>query len=218
MVRLARSRPRDAPQAPRIRLSPEERRQRILDAAVEQFAERGYEGASISEIARGAGVVASVIYDHFPSKRALHVQLLEIHGSALIERAVRPVEGATPQDLLRWSIEAFFEFMEEDPFVWRLLFRDPPSDPEIARAHKRIQDRATEAIAALIEAAMPGAEPQWGIPRRQASWMLAEAARAVTDALAAWWYEHPEVPREQVVTVAVALLWEGFGGIVDSAR
>jgi AcrR family transcriptional regulator len=201
----------------RTRLRPEERRQRILDAAVELFAERGYEGASISEIARAAGVVASVIYDHFPSKRALHIELLEIHGSALIERAVRPVEGAAPRELLRLSTEAFFEFVEEDPFVWRLFFRDPPPDPEIAAAHRRVRDRATEAIAALIEAAVPGVEPPWGIPRPQASWMLAEASRAATDALAAWWYEHPEVPREQVVTVAVALLWEGFDGIVESA-
>jgi AcrR family transcriptional regulator len=200
----------------RTRLRPEERRQRILDAAVELFAERGYEGASINEIARAAGVVASVIYDHFPSKRALHIELLEIHGSALIERAVRPVQGASPRELLRLTTEAFFEFVEEDPFVWRLVFRDPPADPEIAAAHRHVRDRATEAIAGLIEAAVPGVELS-GIPRRQASWMLAEASRAATDALAAWWYEHPDVPREQVVTVAVALLWQGFGGIVESA-
>ena len=201
----------------RTRLRPEERRQRILDAAVELFAERGYEGASINEIARAAGVVASVIYDHFPSKRALHIELLEIHGSALIERAVQPVQGASPRELLRLTTEAFFEFVEEDPFVWRLVFRDPPADPEIAAAHRHVRDRATEAIAGLIEGAVPGVEPSWGIPRRQASWMLAEAARAATDGLAAWWYEHPDVPREQVVTVAVALLWQGFGGIVESA-
>jgi AcrR family transcriptional regulator len=207
MVRLAR----------RSRLRPEERRQRILDAAVGLFAERGYEGASMTEIARAAGVVASVIYDHFPSKRALHIELLEIHGSALVERAVGAVEGATPRELLRHSTEAFFEFVAEDPFVWRMLFRDPPPDPEIAAAHRRVRDRATEAIAALIEAAVPSVERAWGMPRRQASWMLAEASRAATDALAAWWYEHPEVPREQVVTVAVALLWEGFDGIVESA-
>jgi AcrR family transcriptional regulator len=203
--------------ARRTRLRPEERRQRILDAAVELFAERGYEAASIGDIARAAGVVASVIYDHFPAKRALHIELLEIHGSALIERAARAVEGATPRELLRLNTEAFFEFVEEDPFAWRFLFRDPPADPEIATAHRRVRDRATEAIAALIEAAGPEVAPPWGIPRRQASWMLAEASRSATDALAAWWYEHPEVPREQVVTVAVALLWEGFGGIIEPA-
>lgn len=172
----------------------------------------------MGEIARKAGVVASVIYDHFPSKRALHIELLEIHGSALIEQAARPVEGATPRELLRLSVEAFFEFVEEDPFVWRLVFRDPPSDPEIARAHRRVRDRATGAIANLIEGAVPGLDTPWGIPREQASWMLAEASRAVTDSLAAWWYQHPEVPRQQVVTVAVALLWEGFDGILDAAQ
>ena len=49
----------------RSRLSAAERRERILAAAAEVFAEHGYADASMAEIANRAGVVASVLYDHF---------------------------------------------------------------------------------------------------------------------------------------------------------
>ena len=42
-------------------------------------------------------------------------------------------------------------------------------------------------------------------------------SRAATDGLAGWWYENRDVPREQVVAIAMGLLWEGFGGLVDQS-
>ena len=67
----------------RERISAEERRLRILDAAVEVFAERGYTAAKMQDIAARAGVVPSVLYDHFGSKRELHITLLELHALQL---------------------------------------------------------------------------------------------------------------------------------------
>ncbi len=81
--------------ATKKRISAAERRTRILDAAVEVLAEHGYAAATMHEIARRAGVVPSVIYDHFTSKRDLHIELLELHGQALIDRALRRIEGAS---------------------------------------------------------------------------------------------------------------------------
>lgn len=202
----------------RRRLSADERRTRVLNAAVAVFAKHGYEAASMTEIARRAGVVASVIYDHFPSKRELYLELLERHGQALIERSVSSVPESPPRERLRLSVQAFYQFVEEDPFVWRFLFRDPPADPEVARTYHRIRDRATEAIASVFEAeVMPDRAPELRIPRRRAARMFAEAARAATDGLAGWWYENRDVPREQVVAIAMGLLWEGFGGLVDQS-
>jgi AcrR family transcriptional regulator len=205
----------DSRQPMRRRLSASERRLRILEAATEVFAERGYGDAAMGEIAARAGVVASVIYDHFSSKRDLHIELLELHGEALIERSIAEVGGDTPEKLLRASIEAFYRFVEQDPFAWRFLFREPPSDAEIAAAHRAIHDRATAGIAGLIEAnSPPGADGLLGAPRAQASWMLARASQAATESLAHWWWEHREVPREQVVEVVHGLLWSGFARLL----
>ena len=91
----------------RRRLTAAERRERILAAATEVFAEHGYSAASVGEIGARAGVVASVIYDHFGSKRELHIELLQLHGEALIERSISAIRGEDPYELLRASVEAF---------------------------------------------------------------------------------------------------------------
>lgn len=181
------------------------------------FAEHGYAAASMTEIAARAGVVASVIYDHFASKRELYIDLLELHGRSLIERSVIEIPDAPPEQRTRLGVEAFYEFVEEDPFVWRFLFQDPPTDPEAAAAHSRIRDEATEAIAVQIAAIAPQVPAPPGMRRDLAARMFAEAARAATDGLAGWWYDNRDVPREQVVTVATALLWGGFQGLIAGA-
>src|SRR5919197_2941097 len=136
----------------------QQRRQRILDAGLAVFAEKGYAGASVKEIAGRAGVVASVFYDHFASKRQLYLELLLVHGQALISYAIQPRPGASYEELFLRNIEAYYEFVEEDPFVWRMLFRDPPADREIASAHAQIHRRAAEAIAALVGSLQPDRE------------------------------------------------------------
>jgi AcrR family transcriptional regulator len=198
----------------RRRLKAAERRERILDAATEVFAERGYVAASMAEIAARAGVVASVIYDHFGSKRELAIELLELHGAALIERTITELEPAPAPELLRTSIELFYRFMEADPFVWRFLFRDPPADPEIAAVHRRIHDRATEGITELVRMSAPN-EDLLGIPYERATAMVAKTSQDAVQGLAEWWFENREVPREQVVEVAFRILWDGAEGLLS---
>jgi hypothetical protein len=109
------------------------------------------------------------------------------------------------------AVAAFFRFVEEDRFVWRFLFRDPPADAEIAAVHEEIHARATAGLAALVAAGAPDGRALPGVPRERAALMAARAAQGATNGLAAWWFEHPEVPRDEVVEVARRLLWEGFG-------
>lgn len=199
---------------PRRRLRGADRRERILDAAAEVFADRGYATASMAQIAARAGVVASVIYDHFGSKRELALTLLEAHGEAIVEKTITEVEPASPAEMMRVALELFFAFVEEDEFVWRFLFRDPPPDPEIAAVHRRIHDRATEGIAVLVLMSAPaGVMPE--LPRELAATMVARASQEACQGLARWWFENREVPREQVVEVAYGLLWEGARGLIE---
>src|SRR6516164_7528438 len=169
----------------RRRLSAARRRDLILQAAAGVFAEQGYHGASMTAIAAAAGIAPSVIYDHFSSKKDLHLELL------------------------RRSTEAFFGYVEQNRFAWRMLFRDPPADEQIAAIHAGIHRRGTAAIAALIHRA-PALRLPPVIPRERADEMIARAIKSGNDGLATWWYEHPEVPRDQVVEVAVSLHWHGL--------
>lgn len=58
-------------------LSPVETRQRVLDAAAQVFAEQGYEGARVAEIARAAGLSVGAIYNHYGSKADLLAAVVE---------------------------------------------------------------------------------------------------------------------------------------------
>lgn len=202
------------------RLSRTQRRERILEAGLETFAELGYERASMAAIAKRAGVVPSVIYDHFRSKRDLYKQLLERHGDELIDTAIRELpDTSDPEQLIRTSMERFFAFVEDNRFVWRFFFGDPPADPELAAFHQECRDRATDATAANIESAAAAQGVAFpGVAGDRATRLLAEGSRAMTDGIAAWWYDHPEVPREEVVAVSAALMWQGLGGLAAAAR
>jgi AcrR family transcriptional regulator len=188
------------------RLTPQERRALIDEAAASVFAERGYEGATMGDIARAAGVVASVLYDHYPSKRSLYTDLLEQRSRDLMERSIRAAEDSDHRAALGRQIDDFFRIIEADPFLWRTLFRDPPADPEIAVAHERVQSMAGSAI---IVALGTGVE-------MTASTIAAEMVRSSLTGLAAWWWKNPELPRERLVNTATAVIWDGLGSLTQA--
>lgn len=187
------------------------------------FAARGYDAASMEEIARAAGITVSVIYDHFPSKADLQVELLERQTAALLGHVGAALEEA-PDDAgerLRTGVDAFFAYVEAHRFTWRMLFRDPPSDSEVAAAYARLDQQATAGIALFIEAGAGGALAGYTDSARAAE-MFAESLKAAQNGLAVWWYEHPEVPRAEVVDRLLEFCWIGLerlaGGEAGSSR
>jgi AcrR family transcriptional regulator len=62
-------------------LTPEETRQRVLDAAAGVFAEYGFEGARVAQIARAAGLSVGAIYNHYGSKAELLAAVVEQHSA-----------------------------------------------------------------------------------------------------------------------------------------
>jgi AcrR family transcriptional regulator len=204
--------------ARRRRLSPERRRELILASAMQVFAERGYEAASMTEIARDAGITVAVIYDHFPSKAKLQVELLEGQTAELLGHVGAALQEA-PEDLegrMRVGVDAFFSFVEEHRFTWRILFRDPPSDPEVAAAYLELERQATAGITAFIKMGAGDALARYPDPARAAE-MFAETLKGAQNGLAAWWYEHPEVPREEVVDRLLEFGWGGLGQVAKGA-
>lgn len=67
------------------RLRADERRAQLLDSAAAVFAQRGYTGATTSELAEAAGVSEPIIYRHFKSKRELFIALVDQTGVDTIE-------------------------------------------------------------------------------------------------------------------------------------
>ncbi|MFI6318724.1 TetR/AcrR family transcriptional regulator [Nonomuraea sp. NPDC050556] len=191
----------------RTRLTPLARRGRILDAAMAVFAERGYQAATMTEIADAAGSAASVIYDHFPSKASLQITLLELQSEELLRTVLAAVDDA-PDDLelrVRAGVSAFFAFVEQSPYAWRMLFRDPPSDPEVADCHDRIHQRTTDAIARFLMASRHLRPPD-----ERAVQMYAQMLKMTQHGLAVWWYEHQDTPRGELVDRMMDFCWTGL--------
>ena len=72
--------------APRTRMTGSERRHQLIDIARSLFAERGYEGTSIEEIALRANVSKPVVYEHFGGKEGLYAVVVDREMSSLLDR------------------------------------------------------------------------------------------------------------------------------------
>src|SRR5260370_41458586 len=105
----------------RRRLSAARRRDLILQAAAGVFAEQGYHGASMTAIAAAAGIAPSVIYDHFSSKKDLHLELLTRHARAMVEATTREAAAGSGEELARRSTEAFLRYGEHHRDAWLML-------------------------------------------------------------------------------------------------
>jgi AcrR family transcriptional regulator len=203
-TRSRRSRTRTRPRLPAA-----ERRAAILDAAMEVFAERGYHAASIDVIARAGGISKALIYEHFPSKQALWASLLETQVTEVFRRLA--AGAATPQPgevRLRAGVDAFLAFVEERRDAWRMLFREA-TDPEVMSFLDRVRSQVAGVVAALI-AAEPTTNVAEGADRELAIEMLAEQLTGAVQALANWWADHQDVPREVLVERVMDFAWLGL--------
>jgi AcrR family transcriptional regulator len=186
------------------RLPPDQRRALIEDAAAKLFAERGYAATKLEDIAAMAGVTKPVLYRHFKSKKDLHLALLAKHRDGLLGQISANVTGDSPlATQLPAILDAWFAYVEEHPYAWKLLFRDTTGDPEIQAFHQELHASARNLTASLIESREEIVFPPEEIEP------LAELIRSATTGLALWWLEHPEIPRS-VVVAAVRRTLEGL--------
>ena len=195
----------------RRRLTAEERRAGILDAALAVFSARGYHSSSIDDIAREAGISKALIYEHFDSKQGLYADLLERNANELFERlaaALAGVEVDSGAARLAAGLDAFFAFVEERRDAWRILFRDVV-DPETSAVLGRVVEQVTAVVAALI-AQDPGARSRDEGEGDEAIRVLAQMLVGAVQSVANWWTEHPEVGRERAVEMVMDFAWLGL--------
>src|SRR3954453_15326191 len=195
---------------PKRRLTAEERRTGILDAALAVFSQRGYHESSIDEIAGEAGVSKALIYEHFASKQELYAELIARNARELTQRvagALSGVEIESTVERLATGLEAFFAFVEERRDAWRMLFRDP-SDPETAAVLDRMVEQVTAEVTVLI-APDPG-------PRRLGG--VAGARRAPAPASSAAWRTAARCVSSPRCSSAERRRWPTGGPITRTCR
>jgi AcrR family transcriptional regulator len=196
-----------AERAKRQRMKPEVRREKLLEAATEVFAERGYEGARVEQIADVAQVSPGLLYRHFEGKQELYEELLLLANRQLLEHLAQAAAPNLPTDqrVLR-GLDAFFGFVESHRNLWRLIMKDVV-EPEIAAIREDVTRRSVGLVATLAaqEQDFGGTQPH----ERELEMVSVMLVGSVVS-LAAWWMDHPKVPRNVIVAVAMESLWVGL--------
>ena len=143
------------------RMAPEQRREHLIDAALEVILERGYAGVSIEAIAREAGITRPVVYDHFPNLNLLLHAVIEREERISLEQLAQVVPddpgGHEPGELLAAGVKRFLEAVTTRPATWRIILLPLEGTPSIVREHVEV-NRAR--VLARLEALVT-----WGVER-----------------------------------------------------
>jgi AcrR family transcriptional regulator len=167
-----------------------EREEQIVAVAVDEFAQRGYSGASMIDIAAKAGISKPLIYQYFGSKDGLYLACLHQVAGALLGRLEVAWSEEDDSVVSRiHTLQAIFEALEPQRSAWQLLY-DPsmPATGEIADIATDYQSRTTEIATRGSERFLRvrGHTDPGDASVLSAVWM------GLVNSLVGWWLTHPE--------------------------
>ena len=131
-------------------------RQRILDAALEEFSQKGYEAASLNTVWAEKGISKGIVYHHFRHKDELYLLCVQRCFDALTEhmQATAAALNGTVQAQLRCYFDARLQFFAEHPLYLGLFVDtlDPPQKllPRIARLREQFDGLNISVLTGLL--------------------------------------------------------------------
>lgn len=179
------------------------RERQVLELAETLFAERGYAGASMEELARRAGVTKPVVYELFGSKDGLFGVCVERAIQGLAQSIAAAVRAETdPERRLRAGGLAFLRFAADNRVAWDLMsMSGGVRFAEQAMSVRRSQaELIRELMSEMARDDVDGRELE----------AAAHAVNAAYEGVAHWMWAHPDVPVEQVADWVVELLVPGL--------
>lgn len=194
------------------RVPRELRERQLLVIAEELFAERGYQRASMDELARRAGVSKPLIYELFSSKDELHRRLFERAADELASAVATSIApDGSIEATLREGAVAFFHFIDNHRAAWAMLYAD-----EGGAAHTphldEIRARQTDLVAGLLAARAEQRGVAFEPSRLEA---VANALNGAFEWLAHWWRANPGVEPDTLATWLVELVLPGLERLVE---
>ncbi len=188
----------------------------VLAVATDLFIERGYQQASMDELARRAGVSKPVVYALVGSKDEVFQVAMASSADELAERVALAVAGARDDVVaqMRAGALAFFDFVQERREAWGALMHS--SDAPVTEAVADIRRRQGELVGRLFEEA---ARTQLGTLTAMEvarAHLLACSVNGAFESAAAWWYEHPDVAITDVAELALSLVQPGLADLGEA--
>jgi AcrR family transcriptional regulator len=198
--------------ARRVRMTGKERREQLLDVGRTLFAERGFEGTSVEEIAHKAGVSKPVVYEHFGGKEGLYAVVVDREMRRLLDMVTGALTGGHPRELLEQAAFALLDYIEQYTDGFRILVRDSPVAQSTGTFASLISDIATQ-----VEDILGMEFKQRGFDAKLAP-LYAQALVGMVALTGQWWLDAQKPKKAEVAAHLVNLSWNGLSGLEPKPR
>ena len=188
----------------RTRLSGTERRAQLIDVGRAVFAKRGYEGASMEEIADRAKVSKPIVYEHFGGKEGLYAVIVDREMDYVVRRIVEAIGAGSPRERVERASLAFLNYVKDHPDGFAVLSQDSPLTATRGRLSSLLNDLA-ERVGDVFAATFKEA----GYDAKAAP-IYAHALVGMVTFVGQWWTEVRKPSVEEVANHIAALAWMGL--------
>ena len=185
-----------------------ERRQQLLDIGRRLFAERGFEGTSIEEVAAQAGVSKPVVYEHFGGKEGLYAVVVDREVERLLSMATTLLlEGANTREKYEAAAVQLLKYIEDNADGFRILVRDSNPGSGTGTYGTLLSDIAGQVeyiLADFLDAR--GRDPK-------AAPLYAQMLVGMVAFTGQWWLAARKPKLEDVASNLIDLAWNGLSQI-----
>jgi len=212
-MRTASVEPRAPRRRPgRARMTAAERREQLIEIARGLFAERGFDGTSIEEVAARAEVSKPVVYEHFGGKEGLYAVVVDREVRQLLGMVQGALTAGGPRELLEQAALALLDYIDQAPDGFRILVRDSPIGSASGSFVSIISD-----IASRVEYILAGEFRSRGFDTKFAP-MYAQMLVGMVGTTGQWWLDARKPPKRVVAQHLVNLAWNGLSGLDKNPR
>jgi AcrR family transcriptional regulator len=196
----------------RKRMTGQERRQQLLDIGRRLFAERGFEGTSIEEIAAQAGVSKPVVYEHFGGKEGLYAVVVDREVERLLTTTTALLEGEHSKPKFEAAAVALLRYIDENTDGFRILVRDSSPGSGSGTYGTLLSD-----IAVQVEYIMADFLKSRGRDPKLAP-MYSQMLVGMVAFTGQWWLDARKPKLEQVASNLIDLAWNGLAQLDDRPK
>jgi AcrR family transcriptional regulator len=189
-----------------------ERREQLLDVSRGLFAERGFEGTSIEEIAARAGVSKPVVYEHFGGKEGIYAVVVDREMQRLLDMVTGALSGGHPRELLEQAALALLDYVEQYTDGFRILVRDSPVALSTGTFASLISDIASQVEHILGEEFRARSYDSKLAP------MYSQMLVGMVALTGQWWLDARKPKKTEVAAHLVNLAWNGLSGLEQKPR
>jgi AcrR family transcriptional regulator len=185
-----------------------ERRQQLLDVARSLFAEKGFDGASVEEIAHRANVSKPVVYEHFGGKEGVYAVVVDREMHYLLSQMTSALaEEAHPRLLLERAAFALLDYVEGSADGFRILVRASPVASATGTFSSLLNDIASQVENILgVQFSSRGYEPELAA-------LYSQALVGMVALTGQWWLDVRRPRKEDVAAHLVNLCWNGLSNL-----